>query len=46
MTTVLRLVQHTDLLRAAPHVAAYKARCEERPAWRKVVAAHHQRLAA
>lgn len=46
MTSVLRLVQHTDLLRAAPKVAAYKARCEERPASKKVVAAHHQRLAA
>jgi glutathione S-transferase len=46
MTTVLRLVQHTDLLRAAPHVAAYKGRCEERPASKKVVAAHHERLAA
>ncbi len=46
MSTVLRLVQHTDLLGAAPHVAAYQERCEARPAWRKVVAAHHQRLAA
>jgi len=46
MSSVLRLVQHTDLLRATPHVAAYKARCEERPASKKVVAAHHQRLAA
>jgi len=46
MTTVLRLAEHTDLLRATPNVAAYKARCEERPASKKVVAAHHQRLAA
>jgi len=46
MTTVLRLVQHTDLIGAAPHVAAYKASVEERPASKKVVAAHHQRLAA
>jgi glutathione S-transferase len=46
MTTVLRMVQHTDLLRAAPDAAAYQARCEARPAWRKVVAAHHERLAA
>jgi len=46
MTTVLRIVQHTDLLRAAPNVAAYQERCEARPAWRKVVAEHHQRLAA
>ena len=46
MSTVLRLVQHTDLLRAAPRVAAYKERCEGRSAWRKVLAEHHQRLAA
>jgi glutathione S-transferase len=46
MATVLRLVQHTDLLRSAPHVVAYKERCEGRPAWRKVLAEHHQRLAA
>jgi glutathione S-transferase len=46
MTHDLRLVQHTDLLDAVPNVAAYKARCEARPAWQKVAAEHHQRLAA
>ena len=46
MSHVLRLVAHTDLLRAAPNVAAYQQRCEERPAWRKVYAAHEKRLAA
>jgi glutathione S-transferase len=46
LTHVLRLVQHTDLLRAAPNVAAYQQRCEARPAWRKVVAEHLERLAA
>jgi len=46
MSTVLRLVQHTDLLRAAPNVADYQARCEARPAWRRVLAEHQQRLAA
>jgi len=46
MTTVLRLAQHTDLLAAAPNVAAYQRRCEARPAWEKVIAAHHLRLAA
>lgn len=45
MATVLRLVQ-TDLLGAAPNVAAYLARCESRPAWTKVLAEHQQRLAA
>ena len=46
MATVLRLVQHTDLLGAVTHVAAYRARCEERPAWKKILAAYEQRLAA
>jgi glutathione S-transferase len=46
MTTVLRIVQHTDLLNAAPNVAAYKARCEKRPAWTKVLSEHEKRLAA
>jgi glutathione S-transferase len=46
MTHELRLVQHTSLLRAAPNVAAYQQRCEARPAWRKVVAEHLERLAA
>jgi len=44
MTSVLRFIQHTDLLDAAPNVAAYKARCEKRPAWKKVLAEHEQRL--
>ena len=46
MTTVLRLVQHTDLLRAVPNVAAYQERCQARPAWRKVISEHRNRLAA
>jgi glutathione S-transferase len=46
MSATLRLIQHTDLLDAAPNVAAYKARCEARPAWRKIYAAYEQRLAA
>jgi glutathione S-transferase len=46
MSTVLRHVQHTDLLGAAPNVAAYQARCEARPAWGRVLAEHQQRLAA
>jgi len=46
MTTVLRLVQHTDLLRAVPNVAAYQERCQARPAWRKVISEHRHRLAA
>jgi glutathione S-transferase len=45
MATVLRLVP-SALLAPAPRVAAYLARCESRPAWRKIVAEHQQRLAA
>jgi glutathione S-transferase len=46
MSAALRLLQHTDLLDAAPNVAAYKTRCEARPAWEKIYAAYEQRLAA
>jgi glutathione S-transferase len=46
MATVLRLVQQPDLLDAAPNVTAYLARCESRPAWKKILAEHQQRLAA
>jgi glutathione S-transferase len=46
LSTALRQIQHTDLLEAVPHVAAYKERCESRPAWRKIYAAYEQRLAA
>jgi glutathione S-transferase len=46
MSTALRMVQHTDLLRAVPNVAAYHARCEARPAWSRVLAEHQQRRAA
>ena len=44
MTTVLGFGQHTDLLDAVPNVAAYKARCEARPARRKVLAEQEERL--
>lgn len=46
LVTVLREIQHTDLLDAFPNTSAYKARCEARPAWKKVIAAYEQRLAA
>jgi glutathione S-transferase len=46
LSSVLRFVQHTDLLRGAPNVVSYKERCEARPAWRKVLEAHLQRVAA
>jgi glutathione S-transferase len=38
MTTVLRILRHTDLLGEQPLLAAYRARCEERPAFRKALA--------
>ena len=44
MTSVLRFIQHTDLLSAVPHVAAYKARCEKRPAFEKVLSDQEARF--
>jgi glutathione S-transferase len=46
VATVLRMVQQPELLDSAPNVSAYLARCEARPAWRKILAEHQQRLAA
>jgi glutathione S-transferase len=39
MTTVLRILRHTDLVARFPVLAAYQARCEERPAFRRALAA-------
>jgi glutathione S-transferase len=39
MTTVLRILRHTDLVARIPALAAYQARCEERPAFRRALAA-------
>jgi len=38
MTTVLRIARHTDLVAEVPVLDAYKARCEERPAFKKALA--------
>ena len=38
MTTVLRFLRHTDIVEEYPALAAYKARCEARPAFRKALA--------
>jgi glutathione S-transferase len=38
MTSVLRILRHTDLLEDQPALVAYKERCEERPAFRKALA--------
>jgi glutathione S-transferase len=37
MTTSLRFARHTDLFAAFPTVAAYVARCEARPAFRRAL---------
>lgn len=39
MVTVLRILRHTDLVASIPALAAYVARCEARPAFRKALAA-------
>ena len=37
MTTVLRILRHTDLVDREPRLAAYKARCEARPAFQRAL---------
>jgi len=44
MASVLRFVQHTDLLSATPYLAVYKARCEKRPAFEKALSDYNTRL--
>jgi len=39
MTTVLRFLRHTDLVKNMPVLAAYQARCEMRPAFQRALAA-------
>jgi glutathione S-transferase len=39
MTTVLRILRHTDLVAQEPLLAAYQERCEARPAFEKALAA-------
>ena len=39
MTTVLRILDHTDLVASRPTLAAYKQRCEGRPAFARALAA-------
>jgi len=38
MTTVLRILRHTELLAEVPVLDVYRLRCEERPAFRKALA--------
>jgi glutathione S-transferase len=39
MSTVLRLLRHTELVKNMPVLAAYQARCEARPAFQRALAA-------
>jgi glutathione S-transferase len=40
MTTVLRILRHTDLVKSVPSLAAYQARCEARPAFQRALTDH------
>jgi glutathione S-transferase len=40
MTTVLRILRHTDLVAQRPPLKAYQERCEARPAFKKALADH------
>ena len=40
MTTVLRILRHTDIVSDRPGLKAYQARCEARPAFQKAMADH------
>ena len=40
MTTVLRVLRHSDLLAQFPTLEAYRRRCEARPAFQKAMADH------
>ena len=40
MTTVLRILRHTDIVSGRPALKAYQERCEARPAFKKALADH------
>lgn len=46
MTTVLRILRHTDIVSERPVLKAYQARCEARPAFQKALADHLKPFAA
>lgn len=46
MTTVLRILRHTDLVAKMPTLEAYRRRCEGRPAFQKALADHMALFAA
>jgi glutathione S-transferase len=41
---VLREIRKTEILRKHPHIENYRHRCEERPAFVKVLNAYEDRL--
>jgi glutathione S-transferase len=45
MTTVLRFLRNTDLVKSRPALAAYQARCEARPAFQRALAAQLRHFA-
>jgi len=46
MTTVLRILRHTDIVSERPALKAYQERCEARPAFQKALADHLKPFAA
>ena len=40
MTTVLRILRHTNIVSERPALLAYQTRCEARPAFKKALADH------
>lgn len=40
MTTVLRILRHTEILEEVPRLVEYRQRCEARPAFSRAMAAH------
>ena len=40
MTTVLRVLRHTDVVAQIPPLEAYRLRCEARPAFQRAMADH------
>ncbi|HEY0138643.1 MAG TPA: glutathione S-transferase family protein [Nannocystis sp.] len=46
MTTVLQILRHTELVEEFPALAAYRRRCEARPAFKKALADHMAPFAA
>jgi glutathione S-transferase len=46
MTTVLRILRHTDIVSKMPVLDSYKRRCEARPAFQKALADHMRLFAS